>query len=314
MSPAAGRSGKDTDMGYSFRKAQEFIYRNARPLGMALWQHHFENKGAQGVLRALAFYQNADGGFGHALETDCWNPGSSPMQTWSAAEILRGMGYFNHKYPLVGSMLAYLSGGSDFDGHLWRDTVPGNNDHPHAPWWTYPTDADYNPTASLAGLLVRAAPKGSGAETLGLRLAGEAVGFFLRGEALQQHTLACFVQLYEYLAGSGAAEAFPMREFAEKLREAVSEGITRDTGKWATDYVYKPSFFIGGKNSPYYEDNRKLAEYECEFIKDTQLEDGSWSVNWAWGAYPEQWPVARNWWKADIILKNLLYLKGMERL
>lgn len=42
----------------------------------------------QDVLAALAVYQNEDGGFGRALEPDCWNPDSSPVQTWTATEII----------------------------------------------------------------------------------------------------------------------------------------------------------------------------------------------------------------------------------
>ena len=72
-----------------FRRAEQFIYRNARPLDLARWQYLFENGNRENVLRALSMYQNDDGGFGHALEADCWNPESSPMQTWAATEILR---------------------------------------------------------------------------------------------------------------------------------------------------------------------------------------------------------------------------------
>ena len=62
-------------------KAREFIYRNARPLELAQWQYHFENGSKENVLAVLSFYQNKDGGFGHALEADSWNPNSSPVQT-----------------------------------------------------------------------------------------------------------------------------------------------------------------------------------------------------------------------------------------
>ena len=67
-----------------FKKARTFVYRNARPLDIARWQYHFENGSKGAVLTALAVYQNEDGGFGHALEPDSWNPNSAPIQTWAA--------------------------------------------------------------------------------------------------------------------------------------------------------------------------------------------------------------------------------------
>ena len=60
-----------------YQKARKFIYHNARPLDIARWQYHFEGGTKEAALTALAAYQNEDGGFGHALEPDCWNPNSA---------------------------------------------------------------------------------------------------------------------------------------------------------------------------------------------------------------------------------------------
>ena len=73
----------------AFDEIRLWVYRNARQLELALWQYEFENGSADAVLSALAFYQNQDGGFGNALEPDCWNPNSSPYTTLCAIEILK---------------------------------------------------------------------------------------------------------------------------------------------------------------------------------------------------------------------------------
>ena len=57
------------------------------------WKYLFEGGSREDVLTSLAAYQNEDGGFGHALEPDCWNPDSSPIQTWVAAEIIQKIGF-----------------------------------------------------------------------------------------------------------------------------------------------------------------------------------------------------------------------------
>ncbi|MDR1558441.1 MAG: hypothetical protein LBS84_01860 [Clostridiales bacterium] len=74
----------------TFDRARAFIYRNARPLDITRFQVHFENGSKDAVLTALAAYQNEDGGFGHALEPDAWNPNSSPIQTWTATGYMAG--------------------------------------------------------------------------------------------------------------------------------------------------------------------------------------------------------------------------------
>lgn len=62
-------------------KAIEFIKRNARPVELAEFQCLFENGPKAALVEALKPYQNSDGGFGHALEPDNWNPNSTPITT-----------------------------------------------------------------------------------------------------------------------------------------------------------------------------------------------------------------------------------------
>lgn len=66
------------------KKSKAFVYRNARPLDIARWNYLFENGDKQDVIKYLMAYQNPDGGFAHALESDCWNRQSTPVQTWVA--------------------------------------------------------------------------------------------------------------------------------------------------------------------------------------------------------------------------------------
>lgn len=158
----------------TYEKAREFIYRNARPLDLARWQYHFENGSKEAVMNALSCYQNDDGGFGHALEPDAWNPNSSPIQTWCATEILREMDITDKSHPLINGILNYLASGRDFEGNFWYNTVKSNNDYPHAPWWHTESDStchnDYNPTACFAGFIIKFADKENDLYKLGCRI------------------------------------------------------------------------------------------------------------------------------------------------
>jgi hypothetical protein len=128
------------------------------------------------------------------------------------------------------------------------------------------------------------------------------------------HTLTCYVRLLQYLTEAGIADVIDLAALEETLRDRVRAAITQETGTWETAYVCKPSQFLESPQSVFYADNREIAEFECAFIKKTQLCDGSWSVNWRWGAYPDAWAVSRNWWKSEGIIRNLRYLRGLGQL
>ncbi|MBE6052963.1 MAG: hypothetical protein E7212_03465 [Clostridium sartagoforme] len=296
-------------------KARNFIYRNARPLDIARWKYLFEKGSKEDVLLALKAYQNEDGGFGKALEPDFWNPNSSPVQTWVATEIIKEINLNDKNHPIIQGILNYLSSGKDFDGHIWLNTVATNNDYPHAPWWNFEISKElsYNPTASLVGFILKFADKDSELFQLACTLAKEAYSYFKMNFPMDSmHTVSCFVELYEYIKESSMDELLDMEEFKRLLSKQIKAVITQDTSKWTVDYVCKPSLFIISKTSDFYMENKEICDYECEFILNTQESDGTWGITWSWSDYPEQWNISKNWWNADIIIKNLLYVKAMR--
>lgn len=302
-------------MGQVYEKARTFIYRNARPLDLARWQYLFEDGSKEPVLTALGHYQNEDGGFGHALEADSWNPNSAPMQTWVATEVLREIECTDSAHPLIQGILEYLKSGQDFDGHRWKRSIKSNDEYPHAPWWQAGCDDtgidSYNPTACLAGFLIRFSEKGSQGYKLGSRLAGEAYAVFMAEERLESmHTLHCFIRLMEYLKEAGATDLIDLVALEERLLYQVRQCITKDTSEWGVSYVCKPSQFMETRHSLFYPDNKEIAEFEREFIEKTQQEDGSWNITWGWSDYPEEWAISKNWWKSDRIILNSKYLRG----
>jgi hypothetical protein len=298
-----------------YEQARNFIYKNARPLDIARWKYLFENGSKEDVLTALIAYQNEDGGFGNALEPDCWNPNSSPVQTWVATEIIKEINLNDKNHPIIQGVLNYLSLGKDFDGHTWSNTVATNNNYPHAPWWSFVPhqETSYNPTACLIGFILKFEDKNSKLFELACVLAKEAYSYFkLHFPMESMHTVSCFVELYEYIKESSMNDLLDIEEFSTLLHEQIQHVITYDTSKWAVDYVCKPSLFIGTKTSDFYMDNKEICDYECEFILNTQESDGTWGITWSWTDYPEQWNISKNWWKSDLIIKNTRYIKAIH--
>lgn len=297
-----------------FEKSRKYIYKNARPLDMARWRFLFEDGCKDDVLSVLETYQNSDGGFGHALEPDSWNPSSTPIQTWVATEIIRELNIEDANHPIIKGILDYLNSRKDFDGKIWVNSVRTNNDYPHAPWWTYSLEQEksYNPTACLAGFIIKYADREDSVYTLGCKVIKESYEYFKGNFPLDSfHTVFCFVRLYEYLRETNMGGIIDMTEFRDILGQQIKEIITYDKSKWGIDYVCMPSRFISSKKNEFYEENKEISDYEREFIINRQEEDGTWAITWSWDEYQEEWAIAKNWWKCDLIINNLKYINQM---
>ncbi|MCL1830617.1 MAG: hypothetical protein FWG21_04215 [Oscillospiraceae bacterium] len=307
----------------TYLSAATFMQRNARPLDYARWQFHFEDGSVEQLLHTLSYYQNEDGGFGHALEPDCHNPFSSPIQTWAATEIINEIGFRDKTHPIIVSILSYLSSKEHFRDDCWLSSIPSNNEYPHAPWWEYDNDSTsnnrYNPTVALVGFIIRFADANSNLYHLACRLAKD---LYTSYEAMfsdlqapkkpEMHTVVCFVKLLDYLKQTEAKDIIDTSSLEQLLRLQIKQCIPSDRNEWETKYICKPSWYLRSKNSVFYEDNKAMADYEMEYIVKSQLTDGSWSIPWSWNDYADSWELSKIWWKAHGIIMNMLYLKGME--
>ena len=301
----------------TYEKARAFMYRCSRPLELALWQYHFEGGSKEAVQNTLSFYQNADGGFGHALEADNWNPHSSPLTTQTATEILFTVDAPADQ-PIVQGVLRYLDSGKDFDAEKqqWLNTVPTNNYHPRAIWWTHNPGKDefkYNPTAGLAAFILRYAERDSAVYQKGLAIAQEAVQWLLAQEPFaEKHVVYLFMRLAEFAKGH---DIYGLDPLAARLHAQVPLCVCTDQSKYGVEYVDRPTDLIDGPQHPYYPDIAETANAECQCLIDSQLDDGSWPVPWKWwNEYTDAFAVSANWWKAHIVLKHIVYLKNFGKL
>src|SRR5256885_545107 len=91
-------------------RAAEFIWRNGRLLDRQRFAHHFLGASAAPVVVALRAYQNADGGFGNALDPDKRCPDSQPVDVEVALRILDEVGDETlWRDPLIERTLQFLS-------------------------------------------------------------------------------------------------------------------------------------------------------------------------------------------------------------
>jgi hypothetical protein len=140
-------------MSQILESAQTFILSNARLLERKLFAFHFQHDGNPDQVRtALLAYQNADGGFGNALEPDKRTASSQPIDQEFALRVLDDIGFdarIAHQICDFLEIITTSEGGVPF-------VLPTVRDAPRAEWWNTDLDeppASINPTASIAGLL-----------------------------------------------------------------------------------------------------------------------------------------------------------------
>lgn len=124
-----------------FLRLRKLVLRNARALDYTMWNYLFEDGSAEDFLEVLSSYQNKDGGFGHNLECNNWNPNSSPYTICIALDYLDVVK--NSKCvvrdSIVSGIIKYLESGeySLEDGWVGMQGVPSNNDYAHMPWFHF---------------------------------------------------------------------------------------------------------------------------------------------------------------------------------
>ncbi len=304
------------------QKVRPWIFRNARPIDLFRWQAAFEagspamrDRCRESALQVLAAYQNDDGGFGHALEPDFWNPGSSPIATWRATDLLCEIGGIPAGHPLIEGILRYLASGADFDGRRWQGEVPGNNDWPHAPWWHFDAATvdgwGDNPTASLAGFIIQYARPETALYRQAASFVQETAAALLAGEEPHEmHEVSCYAQMAESVRHSGAAGLFDTDAFEGWLARQIDRLITRQPEAWASGYVCRPSRFISSPHSRFYTGNEPVVAAEAAFLVRSLPEGDVWPITWRWGHDEKAFAIAENWWKGDQAIRSLLFLQA----
>jgi hypothetical protein len=138
----------------AFAAGDRFLLNNARLLERRLFASCFLGQPAAGVVDALRGYQNADGGFGHALEPDTRCPASLPIYVETALQALAAAGTVDDDMVTrAGDFLARTAEKADAGGAipLAFDVIESFPRAAHWTEWTY--QPGLNPTAGLTGLL-----------------------------------------------------------------------------------------------------------------------------------------------------------------
>jgi hypothetical protein len=299
----------------NFAKARDYIFNSARPLEKTLFRYHFEGEPATTVWQELAAFQNADGGFGHALEPDLRTPSSSALATGIALRLLAETGA-PRAHPLVQEALAYLAGTLDPLTLTWRAVPLDANDHPHAPWW-HDQDGSLADTFDEFQIIPRAELVSSLYYFAGLapwmvKVKNAAV---LAIENLPMGGGGGDDIVYaQRLAGESNLETDDQQRLLRRVREVAAASVTRDPAQWAA-YSIPPLKLAPFPSAVVADLFPEDIEKNLDYLIDNQNEGGYWEPTWTWGDfYPQTWPTARDEWRGEITLHNLLSLHAYNRI
>ncbi len=253
------------------QNAQNFIWLNARLIERYLFTCLFDNSSKEPLLTALRAYQNADGGFGNALEPDKRCPSSQPQDIEIALHILDAINAMHD--PMVVRACDYLVTITTADGGI-PYALPSVNAYPHTPWWTVEDNpsASLNPTAAIVGLLLKHGIQHPWIETASNFCWREIAGT----DTTEFHTLMPVITFLEHTSDRSRAEQELQRIASHLMQPGVIE-LDPD----AEGYVQKPLDWAPTPQSSC----RRL--FDDETIKkhlialaNQQQADGGWPISW----------------------------------
>jgi hypothetical protein len=292
----------------AFQQARRFLLNEGRPVEQALFRYTFESGSAQDVLTALSAFQNADGGFGHALEPDSCTPSSSALATAIGLGHLKDLGC-TVEQAQVRQATQFLRNTFDEQDKVWRIVAQDVADFPHAPWWHDPdNNFNYriNPRADIVRLLHHFSAL---VPTQWLSdLTEDTVSAIITDE-MDGHALMCALRLAE----TPTLPAEAKERLIPRVTEVALQLVERDPAKWH-EYMPQPLWFAPSPTSLLAQDLHDELQLNLDFIIDQQSAQGCWEPTWDWGGfYPDAWQQARRDWSSVLTLTTLIQLRDFGR-
>lgn len=301
----------------ALNEIKNWIYRNARPLDLALWQYHFEKGSKEEILRILQCYQNSDGGFGNTVDPDNWNPDSTAYNAQIVIKMLRQIDFVDVTHPIYQGIFRYLENTEHKSEHGWFFTIPSNDHYPHGIWWSYNQETNVfqnvGTTASLCGFILRFVEKTSHLYEIAKDYT---IMLIERLKTETEHGdmgVNGYCELLEDIEAAGLTREFDYVYLSDKTSFLVREKIRKEKD----NFMANPLEFVLTPQSKYYDENRQEVENALDNIIESRPENGVWGIPWEWYndyTVSKNFAISENWWKAAKATEKLLQLQNFGRL
>ena len=301
----------------AFASARRFLLTQGRPLERALFEHRFEGAVVEAVLDELARFQNADGGFGRALEPDLRTPSSSALASGIGLQMLRELDC-PADHPMVRKAVAYLRTTYDEEVQVWRAVSLDTNSFPHAPWWH---DEAGNLEKLFDGfrIIPRALIVGSLHHFSTLvppswleEVTEETVRYIERVELLGEGG-GSDLQYAIRLAEARNLPGHFAKRLEARIREAIPSVVVRDSTQWDS-YCITPLRIVASPQSLGADLIHDELQGHLDYQITRQSPEGTWDPVWSWeGTYAEVWAKAELEWRGHLTLEALTQLHAFAR-
>lgn len=286
-------------------RAERFVLLSGRLIDRHRFAHLFRGASAEPVLAALRPYQNADGGFGNALEPDLRGNGSQPQPVEVALRLLDEVDAFGD--PMVTRALDWLVTVTTAEGGV-PFVLPSVRDTPRAPWWDTDDDppASVNPTGAIAGLLHK-----RGVDHPWLAPATELC--WRRLDAMDQvggYDARCALLFLDHVPEAARADAALRRLGALMSEQGVVALDPSAAGGEGAGEAFSPLGLApdpGGRARALFDP--AVVDAHLDALVDGQDEDGGWHVTW-----PSWSPATGPEWRAWATVANVALLRAHGRL
>jgi hypothetical protein len=288
---------------FTLERAADFIWRSARLIDRLRFAHHFCGAPAEPVVAALQAYQNADGGFGNALEPDKRAPDSQPVDVETALRVLDELAdeAIWRERPIERT-LEFLEGITTPEGGIpW--VLPTVRAYPRAPWWETEDNppASPNPTAAIVGLLRK-----HGVRHAWVERASHYCWRAISERATEEvHELAAILTFLENAPDRPRAE----KEFDRIAERLFTAGLV-ELDPAATGYVKKPLDWAPTPASWCHRlfDDRVITA-NLDALVARQQPDGGWTISW-----PPLSQLVELEWRGFVTVEALKTLRAYGRL
>ena len=127
------------------------------------------------------------------------------------------------------------------------------------------------------------------------------------------HSLLCVESLLGFIKRAGHVNSYPVEALEKELLLQMARLIQDDANKWE-GYACRPSEFIRTPQHPLYTDFHDLVEKELDWLEAARNSEGVWDITWNWAGYEKAFAISENWWKTDVLLRNMRFLRAFGRL
>lgn len=280
-------------------KGTDFIWHYARSLERAIFEYRFLGGDAGRILAILKTYQNADGGFGHALEPDVRAPDSQPLFVEFALSTLRECNLRDEE--VACRACNFLEAHADL-AHGIPTLLPSAGRYPRAAHWISSTGdpPSFDRLVGLVGL--------ANWQRVRHTWLDEATEICLKrmGETnfTDAHTILMAFSLLESLADAAPQDLFDgLADQLPSARFYCSDAPV--TGYGLTPLAFAPSpdsychqLFSGAQLDSHLDD-----------LLSAQLSDGGWPIHWDPPGDMATWE-----WRAQGTLNALSTLRAYGRI